>query len=402
MRKDIPVEQIDPNKFNPNVMTKEEFDTLCLDMKNTGPEDAVSVKPILVSPKKLFYNDPKAERNRYVIIDGEHRWRAAKINKWPVIPCEVEELSEDLGHIINYRRNKERGHIDPVKEAKLFKMQVDKGLKHGEIASAFVVDRTTVVKRLSLLNITTETWKALEGVPRGTLAVSHFEPLATLKPELQKEATARILRNVEYGHTITVSAVDRVCSSVKEADKARRELEAAVKDSKFPLCFKCKQPPVRAHWEGLPWVVCENNHSWNLKTGKEYRYSWQEDKEEKSDEPKVKVPKTLRSNITVKEFNEGLQKIMKAIVPQFSEIKSLDVRGTFKGAVESTFDVNLYRKSTHIRSKIAGKDLSVTLEEKDYKTGEKTKVCNVWPEPQTEEDIEKIQKFLKSIKEGAL
>lgn len=94
------------------------------------------------------------------------------MHAWETVPCETRNISEDIARIICYRRNKERGHIDPVKEAALFKREEEAGLKHDEIAKAYMVDRSTVSKRISLLNITDETWKRLNVVPRGTISAT--------------------------------------------------------------------------------------------------------------------------------------------------------------------------------------------------------------------------------------
>jgi len=48
------------------------------------------------------------------------------------------------------------------------------------------------------LNITEDALKTLEEVPRGTIKVSHLEPLAPLKPQLQKEATERIVNEARF------------------------------------------------------------------------------------------------------------------------------------------------------------------------------------------------------------
>ena len=65
---------IQPNRFNPNVMQDEEFQALKKDMQVHGP---VGIDPVLVSPFNAFYLSETKSRDDYVIIDGEHRWKAA-------------------------------------------------------------------------------------------------------------------------------------------------------------------------------------------------------------------------------------------------------------------------------------------------------------------------------------
>lgn len=400
-KREIPLSKIEPNKFNPNVMSKEEFAVLCQDMKITGPKHELVIDDLLVSPKRVFYNDPDAEPDVYVIIDGENRWKSAKVNGWQTVPCEIRNIGEDLALIICYRRNKERGHIDPLREAALFKREEEKGLTHDRIARAYMVDRTTVTKRIALLNITDDTLKRLAKVPHGTIRVSHLEPLSTLKPELQKTVTERIEQMVTWGRPITVSAIENFADNAKAADKERRKLEVALKKAKFSTCPKCENPPIRIDWEGLPFVRCENRHDWSLKTGKAKGYSGQDEEETEETKPEQpKIPKTVRSFITVEVYKAAIEEIIKAVVPQFTEITNISVRGTLQGA-ESDVHARLSHR-IYFSYSIGSSGYSVSMESHDYRDGEKTKVYNVWPNPQSEKDVKKINDFLKSLKEKTL
>ena len=48
----LPIDQIEPNTFNPNTMTKETYNALLEDIKENGLD---IVNPILVSEKAVFY-----------------------------------------------------------------------------------------------------------------------------------------------------------------------------------------------------------------------------------------------------------------------------------------------------------------------------------------------------------
>ena len=58
-----------PNTYNPNEMTKRQQTTLAKEIKTKG-----FLQPILVN-------------KQHIIIDGEHRWRAAQEAKLEEIPC---------------------------------------------------------------------------------------------------------------------------------------------------------------------------------------------------------------------------------------------------------------------------------------------------------------------------
>jgi hypothetical protein len=67
----LPVDKLQPNNFNPNVMPSAEYEALKKDMQQVGP---AGVGPILASPAKDFYREPLSDlTGYYVIIDGEHQ-----------------------------------------------------------------------------------------------------------------------------------------------------------------------------------------------------------------------------------------------------------------------------------------------------------------------------------------
>lgn len=198
----------------------------------------LAVDRVVVSPKNVFYNEPKAEDGIYVIIDGEHRWKAAEELGWDSIPCEIRNLGEELSKAMSYRRNKERGNIDPIKEAALFKSEIDQGLTQDAVARKYNVSRPYVANRLGLVQLgekvvemfhepekafketqlrkyqeALEEWKELQNqeergysymsepeepseedfVTRGTLSASHLEVMATLPKEKQVELAETVL-----------------------------------------------------------------------------------------------------------------------------------------------------------------------------------------------------------------
>lgn len=60
----LKIDQIDPNDYNPNHMTAEQFDACVAEIKQNGD----ALKPVVVRPVG----------SRYKIVDGEHSWRAAQ------------------------------------------------------------------------------------------------------------------------------------------------------------------------------------------------------------------------------------------------------------------------------------------------------------------------------------
>jgi len=66
---DIPVNELQPNEYNPNRQSDHDFELLCRSITEDG-----FTQPIL------------AQSSTKIIIDGEHRWRAAKAIGMTTIP----------------------------------------------------------------------------------------------------------------------------------------------------------------------------------------------------------------------------------------------------------------------------------------------------------------------------
>jgi site-specific DNA-methyltransferase (adenine-specific)/modification methylase len=99
----LPVDLLVLSELNPNRMTEEEFGSLVESMKNAGFLEA---NPILARP---------ISDGAYEIVDGEHRWRAAKELGIELVPCNIrdmDDLEADRHRVI---LNKDRGVLDYFK-----------------------------------------------------------------------------------------------------------------------------------------------------------------------------------------------------------------------------------------------------------------------------------------------
>lgn len=72
---DVPLENIIPNDYNPNIMSELQYTALLFEIQEFGCRS-----PILV--RKNAGGMPP-----YMIIDGYHRWKAAKEAGKTTIPC---------------------------------------------------------------------------------------------------------------------------------------------------------------------------------------------------------------------------------------------------------------------------------------------------------------------------
>ena len=150
----VALDQIRLNTYNPNSMDAGIFESLLQGMKEGGPE---SIDPILLRPLK---------EDTYEIVDGEHRTKAARELGWSHIGARIQEMSLPEAMVINFRKNRERGRLDPVKEGRLYKWWRDEqGLSSRAIGKKFDIDHAHVLRRIrNVETVNDEAIAALTGV----------------------------------------------------------------------------------------------------------------------------------------------------------------------------------------------------------------------------------------------
>jgi len=108
----IPIADLEPNEWNPNVIDDETFNMLADDVAS----DLGNLQPILVVKKP---------DGGYRIVDGEHRYEAERLAGRIKIPCIVvpDEFSEDEDwqKFKTVRMNKLRGKTDKKRMLELLK-----------------------------------------------------------------------------------------------------------------------------------------------------------------------------------------------------------------------------------------------------------------------------------------
>lgn len=382
---------LQPNKWNPNVMGDVEYQALKRDMEVSGP---TGIDPVLVSPWVCFY--PGTDVNEsLVIVDGEHRWRSAKELNWKEILCEVREITEDDAKAICYRRNRERGNIDPFKEAALFSSELDQKRSQKQIADKYLVDPSTVSHRLSLLRIPPKILDTIRKLPRGTITPSHLEPIASLEPEDQKKFELKAY----YGSDgfKSVKQIETEVARIKQMRAEEKALAVGIKTAKFPKCPKCKKEPIRIHYKKLPWVSCARGHDWSMTTGKGL-YDEQRIQQNKLDgKPEIRVSSVLRSAHTVKDLGQVFGERIKELVPKMTQLTDVRISGMLEGDHFSC-DLNVYAHTMSVYVNHGGSysnGQSFRAEEHDYRSGEKSSVhCG------TPENIKKVEKFIEDAFQG--
>ena len=138
------------------------------------------MQPILVRPMGS---------NRYEIIAGERRWRAAKIAGLAEVPALVREVPDSSALAMSLVENIQREDLNPLEEAGGVQRLIGEfKLTHQEAAEAIGRSRTATTNLLRLLNLQ----KAVQAlVFDGKLEMGHARALLPLDGRQQESVAKR-------------------------------------------------------------------------------------------------------------------------------------------------------------------------------------------------------------------
>jgi ParB family transcriptional regulator, chromosome partitioning protein len=185
---EVPISALDPNPFQPrSAMDPERLAELTASVRESG-----IVQPILV----------RRRGERYQIIAGERRFRAAQATGLATVPVMVRDVDDE--HLLELAlvENIQREELNPIEEAQAFhRLQDEFGLTQEEIARRVGRDRATVANTLRLLRLPRELRELLAearldaGHGRAILALERAEDQVALGREAARKGLS--VREVE-------------------------------------------------------------------------------------------------------------------------------------------------------------------------------------------------------------
>jgi ParB family chromosome partitioning protein len=193
---DLPIELIDPNPLQPRRQFEQErLDELAQSIRSNG-----IIQPLVV----------RKAGERYQLIAGERRWRAAKLADLTRVPVVIREVPEDRLLEVTLIENIQREDLNPIETAQAFSnMLAQLGLSPEEVGRRTGKDRSTVVNFVRLLQLPRE---ILGLVAERKLSAGHARTLLGLPTsELQHEAARRAIDqgwSVRQMERITQKMVD--------------------------------------------------------------------------------------------------------------------------------------------------------------------------------------------------
>jgi ParB family transcriptional regulator, chromosome partitioning protein len=207
----LPIEFVKTGRFQP----RKDFDPTKLQELADSISAQGVVQPIVVRA---------VEADRYEIIAGERRWRAAQIAGLHDIPVVVRDVTDQAALAIALIENIQREDLNPLEEAEaLRRLQEEFSLTHQQIADAVGKSRAAVTNLLRLNELNPEVKTLLLN---GSLEMGHARAILAIakaqQPEVARKVVAKKLSVRE-----TESLVRRVLEESKQTSPQRLDPDIA-------------------------------------------------------------------------------------------------------------------------------------------------------------------------------
>ena len=206
---EIDIDRLTPSTFQPRRQADDgRLDELARSIKSNG-----IIQPIVV----------RKVGDRFHIIAGERRWRAAQkagLQRVPIVVRDVAAGQERSLLEMALIENIQRENLNPIDEALAYRRLVDDfGLTQDEIATAVGKDRATVANVVRLLRLPDE---VRADVAAGTLSMGHARALLALAAESDQR---RLARDV-IGRSLSVRETESLVRKTIETAGAAPETDA--------------------------------------------------------------------------------------------------------------------------------------------------------------------------------
>ncbi len=199
----IPVELLQRGKYQPRVdMRQDTLENLANSIKAQG-----IVQPIVARPLKK----KNGKVQRYEIVAGERRWRAAQMAGLAEIPAVVRDVSDDAAIATALIENIQRENLNPLEEARaLDRLIREFDLTHQEGAEAIGRSRSGVSNLLRLLDLSDKVKPMLES---RQIEMGHARALLSIPSKTQQFDAARQVVKKGLSVRETEQLVRRVLSN---------------------------------------------------------------------------------------------------------------------------------------------------------------------------------------------
>jgi ParB family chromosome partitioning protein len=180
----LPLDLLQRGKYQPRVdMRQESLEELAASIKAQGV-----IQPIVVRP---VAGAAPGESQRYEIIAGERRWRAAQIAGIATVPAVIRRVPDEAAIAMALIENIQRENLNPLEEARALERLISEfNITHQQAADAVGRSRAAVSNLLRLLELAPE---VVDLVEKRELEMGHARALLGLTSRRQQVEVAQLV-----------------------------------------------------------------------------------------------------------------------------------------------------------------------------------------------------------------
>jgi ParB family chromosome partitioning protein len=216
---EIDIDLIEPNSFQPRTnFNEEKLEELAQSIRSNGV-----IQPLLVR---------RVDNEKYQLVAGERRWRAAQRAGLLKVPCVVKEIPEDKMLELALVENIQRQELNAIEEAQAYKRLIETlGFTQEMVAQRVGRDRTFITNYLRLLRLPEDIQQLVEveklstGHARALLGIDDAE----IQRKLAKSVIDKGLsvRQTEYVVKSTIEGKSETKEETSVAIKEDANIKAA-------------------------------------------------------------------------------------------------------------------------------------------------------------------------------
>jgi len=235
----VAIEDIIPNRFQPRLT----FDDKGLeDLANSIKQHGI-IQPLVL----------RRISDKYEIIAGERRYKAATIAGLKTVPAIIAEMSDNESAEVAIVENVQRRDLTAIEEARSYKNLLDKGyLTQGELAKKMGLSQSAIANKLRLLNLDEEVQKALLN---NEISERHARSLLVLEtPEEQREWLHKVIDK-----RMTVRELDDALKKETTSDVPEKELTPKIEEPDIPLVKSMDIEDIKKQATELPDINADSD-----------------------------------------------------------------------------------------------------------------------------------------------
>lgn len=201
------ISQIEPDKQQP----RKDFDEKALDQLTESIKTHGVITPIVVT---------KLKDDRYKIIAGERRWRAARRAGLTDMPVVIKEYSDEQSAQISLVENLQRQDLNPLEEANGYKKLMDQyGYTQEQVANLVSKSRSAVANALRLLALPEG---VLDFIKTAELSAGHARALLAL----DDKGLVLMIADKIIADELSVRQTEQLVKKLNEKKPDKKELDS--------------------------------------------------------------------------------------------------------------------------------------------------------------------------------